>query len=140
MRVHTPYLRGVRSAARSGWLSQRAAAVVQLAVLAPVFLLLVTGSVQASLWQEANHVAQAAAERGLIAARGIGGSASAAETTAAEAAGQLGNGVLVSPSASVMRSGNEVTVTVTGSAEQLVPGLVLNVKDSASAPLETLPR
>lgn len=118
---------------------ESAAAVVQLTVLAPVLLLLVTGSVQAALWQEADHVALAAAQRGLIAARGIGGSVTAGETTAREAAAQLGSGVLVSPLATVTTSGNEVTVTVTGIAEQLVPGLQLGVTSSASAPLEALP-
>ena len=126
-------------AARSTRRGQRAAAVVQLTVLAPVFLLLVTGSVQAALWQEADHVALAAAQRGLIAARGIGGSVAAGETTARDAAAQLGSGVLVSPSATVTTSGSEVTVTVTGTAEQLVPGLQLGVTSSASAPLESLP-
>ena len=128
-----------RHAARSTRRGQRAAAVVQLTVLAPVFLLLVTGSVQAALWQEADHVALAAAQRGLIAARGIGGSVAAGETTARDAAAQLGSGVLVSPSATVTTSGSEVTVTVTGTAEQLVPGLQLGVTSSASAPLESLP-
>jgi hypothetical protein len=71
---------------------------------------------------------------------GPGRSTGAGETTAQEAAAQLGNGVLVSPSATVTTRGDEVTVTVTGSAEQLVPGLVLNVTDSASAPREELPR
>lgn len=128
-----------RHAARSTRRGQRAAAVVQLTVLAPVFLLLVTGSVQAALWQEADHVALAAAQRGLIAARGIGGSVASGETTARDAAAQLGSGVLVSPSATVTTSGSEVTVTVTGTAEQLVPGLQLGVTSSASAPLESLP-
>jgi hypothetical protein len=113
LRVHTRHPSGGPSVAKPRWRSQRAAAVVQLAVLAPVFLLLVTGSVQAALWQEADHVAQAAA--------------------------QLGNGVLVSPSVTATTRGDEVTVTVTGSAEQLVPGLVLHVTDRASAPREELP-
>lgn len=112
--------------------------MVQLTVLAPVLLLLVTGSVQAALWQEADHVALAAAQRGLIAARGIGGSAAAGQASAREAAAQLGSGVLVSPSATVTTSGDEVTVTVMGTAEQLVPGLQLGVTSSASAPLEAL--
>jgi Flp pilus assembly protein TadG len=133
-RVRTP-----PGGSRRGRRDQRAAAVVQLAVLAPVLLLLVTGSVQAALWQEADHVALAAAQRGLIAARGLGGSPTAGETTAREAAAQLGSGVLVSPSATVTMSGGEVTVTVTGTAEQLVPGLHLAVTDSASGPAEALP-
>ena len=134
-----PRTRSPRPATPSRRLGRRAAAVVQLAVLAPVFLLLVTGSVQAALWQEADHVALAAAQRGVIAARGIGGSVTAGETTASAAAAQLGSGVLVSPSARVTTTGGEITVTVTGTAEQLVPGLQLAISDSASAPLETLP-
>jgi Flp pilus assembly protein TadG len=124
---------------RSHRAGERAAAVVQLTILAPVFMLLVTGSVQASLWQQADHVALAAAQRGLIVARGVDGSTAVAESTATAAATQLGSGVLVSPTAKVTPTGTEVTVTVTGTAEQLIPGLQLTVTDSASGPVEGLP-
>ncbi len=55
------------------------------------------------------------------------------------AASQMGSGVLVSPVVRVTESGGLVTVTVTGRAEQLVPGIPVSVSASASAPLEGLP-
>jgi hypothetical protein len=110
-----------------------------MAILTPVMLLLVTVSTQAALWQEADHVALAAAESGVAAGAEVGGSPDGAKGEAMSAASQMGSGVLISPGVTVTESGGLVTVTVTGQSEQLVPGIPVSVSASASAPLEGLP-
>ena len=128
-----------RFARRRGRAAERAIATIEMAILTPVMLLLVTVSTQAALWQEADHVALAAAQSGVAAGAQLGGSPPGASGEAKSAASQMGSGVLISPSVSVSESGGLVTVTVTGQAEQLVPGIPVSVSASASAPLEGLP-
>ena len=75
-----------------------------MAILTPVMLLLVTVSTQAALWQEADHVALAAAESGVAAGAEVGGSPAGAKGEAMSAASQMGSGVLISPDATVTES------------------------------------
>jgi len=124
---------------RRGRPAERAIATIEMAILTPVMLLLVTVSCQAALWQEADHVALAAAESGVAAGAQVGGSPAGARGEAISAASQMGAGVLISPDANVTESGGLVTVTVTGESEQLVPGIPVSVTASASAPIEGLP-
>jgi hypothetical protein len=135
-RRHEPATRFDR---RRGRPAERAIATIEMAILTPVMLLLVTVSTQAALWQEADHVALAAAQSGVAAGAEVGGSSTTAKGEALSAASQMGSGVLISPGVSVTESGGLVTVTVTGQSEQLVPGIPVSVSASASAPLEGLP-
>jgi hypothetical protein len=128
-----------RFARRHGRAAERAIATIEMAILTPVMLLLVTVSTQAALWQEADHVALAAAESGVAAGAEVGGSSAGATGQAMSAASQMGSGVLISPGVTVSESGGLVTVSVTGQAEQLVPGIPVSVSASASAPIEGLP-
>ena len=75
--------------------AERAIATIEMAILTPVMLLLVTVSTQAALWQEADHVALAAAESGVAAGAEVGGSSASAKGEATSAASQMGSGVLV---------------------------------------------
>jgi hypothetical protein len=124
---------------RRGRAAQSAIATIEMAILTPVMLLLVTVSCQAALWQEADHVALAAAESGVAAGAQVGGSPAGARGEAISAASQMGAGVLISPGATVTEKGGLVTVTVTGESEQLLPGIPVSVSASASAPIEGLP-
>ena len=135
-RRHGPATRLPRRRRRA---AERAIATIEMAILTPVMLLLVTVSTQAALWQEADHVALAAAESGVAAGAEVGGSSATAKGEAMSAASQMGSGVLISPGVTVTESGGLVTVTVTGQSEQLVPGIPVSVSAAASAPLEGLP-
>ena len=84
---------------RRGRAAERAIATIEMAILTPVMLLLVTVSTQAALWQEADHVALAAAESGVAAGAEVGGSPDGAKGEALSAASQMGSGVLISPGA-----------------------------------------
>src|ERR1035437_11097815 len=119
--------------------AERAIATIEMAILTPVMLLLVTVSTQAALWQEADHVALAAAESGVAAGAEVGGSPDGAKGEAMSAASQMGSGVLISPGVTVTESGGLVTVTVTGPSEQLAAGIPVSGRAAGSAPLEGLP-
>ena len=133
------YRAAARLPRRRGRAAERAIATIEMAILTPVMLLLVTVSTQAALWQEADHVALAAAESGVAAGAEVGGSPAGATGEAKSAASQMGSGVLISPGVTVSESGGLVTVTVTGQSEQLVPGIPVSESAAASAPLEGLP-
>ena len=93
----------------------------------PVVLLLVLLIVQFAVWQHAVHVAQAAAEQGLAAARVQDGTAADGHAAAEAVLDQAGRGPLIDPTVAVDRGATTVTVTVDATAEPVVPGLRLPV-------------
>lgn len=115
-----------------------AAATLELVVLAPVMLAMIFTLIQGAWYLHARNVAMAAAEQGVRAARALG-STDGAGTAAAEAFITQAGGDKVLPGSSVSTDGSarEVTVTVTGSSIQLVPGLPgFPVRQTATGPRE----
>ena len=108
----------------------------ELVVVTPVLLLLFLAVVQFALWQHAQHVAEAAAQRGAESARVEGGTNVQGQDVAQSAIQQIGGGLLVSPAVSVTRAGGVVTVQVSGTAQQVVPFLSLGVSATAQGPVE----
>jgi hypothetical protein len=116
--------------------------VVQLAIAMPVVLLLIMSVIQYALFEFANQVAEAAATEGLQAATGYGvPDPGAAGQTAADATVASQDQLLLQPNATVTLDlvHQTVTVVVTGTALQLVPGFNLPVSMSAAGPIERLP-
>ena len=93
----------------------------------PLVMLLVLLIVQFAVWQHALHVAQAAAEQGLAAARVQDGTAADGHAAAEAVLDQIGRGPLVDPAVGVDRGATQVSVTVDATAESVVPGLRLPV-------------
>ena len=108
----------------------------ELVVVTPVLLLLVMAVVQFALWQHAQHIAEAAAQRGAETARVDGGTNAQGQDVAQSAIQQIGGGLLVSPAVSVSRAGGVVTVQVSGTAESVMPFLSLGVSATAQGPVE----
>lgn len=108
---------------------------VSAAVIAPVFLAVVLLAVQAGLWGHARTVASAAAQVGALSARGVQASASA--DTAARAYLAQTSGGLSEVTVTATR-GDQVSVTVTGTAPTLVPGVRLTVDATSSVPVDRL--
>jgi len=100
----------------------------ELVVATPLLLLLLLGIIQFALWQHATHVADAVAQQGLAAGRLDGASANAGQIAARSVLDQLGTGVLVAPHISAERTLSTTTVTVTGTAEAVIPFLHLPVR------------
>lgn len=108
---------------------------VSAAVIAPVFLAVIFLAVQAGLWGHARTVASAAAQVGAVSARGMNATAEAGAAARAYLAQTSGG--LSDVTVTAARS-DQVTVTVTGTAPTLVPGVRLRVDATSSVPVERL--
>jgi len=118
----------------AGW-AQRGAGAAEIVIVTPLLLLLVLLVIQFALAEQAEHVAQAAATQALAAARVQDSSAAAGQAQADTVLAQLG-GSLASPSVAVTRTATQVTVTVSGAAETLIPGVRMHVQARVSGPVE----
>jgi hypothetical protein len=83
-------------------------------------LALLAAFFQAALWFAARNAALAAAQQGADAARGTGGTVAQGVAVACGFARTAGGGMLRSP-ACTGRGGDTITITVCGTAVQLVP-------------------
>jgi TadE-like protein len=107
------------------------------AVILPVALLFIMIVVQASFWFLAREAALAAARQGADAARALGSGPAAGRAAALDFARHSGSGYLLDPAASMSGStASTVSVTVTGHVPTFVPGLVVDVSETAQAPVE----
>lgn len=101
----------------------------------PSVLFLLLATVQFAFYEFAGQVALTAAQRGLTAATVQGGTPAAGKNAALTVVSQQGN-LLGGPAATVTESGGTVTVKVTGTAMQILPGLSLPVDMTAAGPPE----
>jgi hypothetical protein len=107
-----------------------------VAVLPFVFLFLMV-VIQAALWYLARDAALAAARQGADAARALNAPRSAGPAAALAFARAAGAGYLLDPSATAGGSSSAtVSITVSGHVPSFVPGLVVNVSETAQAPAE----
>jgi len=102
----------------------------------PLLILLILLIAQFALWEHATHIAQAAAARGLAAARASGGTAAAGTAEAQQVLAQLGQGPLRDPTVSVTRDGQHAAVRVSGTATAVLPFLRLRAHGEATGPVE----
>jgi Flp pilus assembly protein TadG len=107
-----------------------------VAVLPFVFLFLMV-VIQAAFWFLARDAALAAARQGADAARVLNAPRSAGPTAALAFARSVGAAYLQDPSATTNGgSRTTVSITVSGHVPSFVPGLVVNVSETAQAPAE----
>ena len=107
-----------------------------VAVLPFVFLFLMV-IIQAAFWFLARDAALAAARQGADAARAFDAPRSAGPLAALAFARAAGTGYLQDPRATVIGStSTTVSITVSGHVPSFVPGLVVNVSETAQAPAE----
>ncbi|GAB3671491.1 TadE/TadG family type IV pilus assembly protein [Saccharopolyspora sp. ID03-671] len=95
-------------------------AAVELAVLAPMVLLVLLTVVQAGLWWHTRTVCSAAAQHGVQVARTLHGTTADAQSAAASFLAE-GSGLVTQPLVSAQVTGTRVTVRVTGKAPRLLP-------------------
>lgn len=118
---------------------ERGGASIELVVAAPLMLLLVMLVAQFALWAHATHIAQAAANSGVQAARAYTSTAEVGRARATSILDQLAGTVLTGARVEARRDNATATVTVTGDAVAVVPGLHLPVRASVTAPRERIP-
>lgn len=117
---------------------ERGSASIELVILFPALLLLVTALVQYGLWFHARSLALAAAQEGVAAARTYGAPAGAGVDVALRFVDDHGADSLLDPRAVATPSdAQHVRVVVRGHAPAVIPGLGgFAVEQSASAPVE----
>lgn len=115
----------------------RGSIAAEWVLCAPAVVLLMTLLLQVGLWAHAIHTAQAAAGTALTAAAAETGSAATGDASATATVAQISSGSLTDAAATVERGTETVTVTVTGKALQIVPGLHLPVEVTVTGPTET---
>jgi Flp pilus assembly protein TadG len=109
---------------------------LQLAVVFPAVLTLLLLSVQAGLFFHARHVARAAANEGLRAARLYEHTAGDGQAAATQVLEQSGGDLISVRQVSATRSADVASVSVTGHAISLLPGLTLTIDETSSGPVE----
>jgi Flp pilus assembly protein TadG len=115
---------------------ERGSVSLQLAVIFPVVLTLLLLSVQAGLFFHARHVARAAANEGLRAARLYDHTAGDGQAAAAQLLRQSGGDLISDEQVTAARDTNTASVSVTGHAISLLPGISLNVSETSTGPVE----
>jgi hypothetical protein len=107
-----------------------------IAIAAPLLMLILAAITQFALWSFATQLAQAAAAAGLAATRVHTGTAAAGETRAREVLAELGHGPLRDVGVDVARTDAQAEVDITGHATTVIPFLRLPVHAAASGPIE----
>ncbi|MGB8020330.1 MAG: TadE family protein [Candidatus Nanopelagicales bacterium] len=117
---------------------ERGSASLELAVVFPVVMALILLIVQAGIYWHARTLALTAAQEGLRSASVLRGSSQAGVAHAADFLDRAGaDGWLTDRRAAADRGSTSVTVTVTGRAISLVPGIAgLPVRQAATGPVE----
>jgi Flp pilus assembly protein TadG len=115
---------------------ERGDATTELVLVTPVLLLLIGFVIQFALWYHAAHVAEAAAQEGVRAARAFGGSADAGQARAAHFLAETGPNIVKGPDVTAVRDLRTARVEVHGYAPSVVPGLRLAVSGEAESPTE----
>jgi Flp pilus assembly protein TadG len=116
--------------------ADRGAASTEVVLLTPVLLFLVLAIIQFGLWFHAQHVAQAAAEQGVEAARANGATAEDGLRRAEDFLDEAAPTLIGDRVVDVGREGDLASVTVDGTTVAVVPGIRLSVHAEAVSPVE----
>ncbi|MFY1659344.1 TadE/TadG family type IV pilus assembly protein [Micromonospora sp. WMMD1274] len=115
------------------------AASVELVLATPLLLLLIMAGVQFALWAHARHMAQAAANEGVQSARAYHSSAAAGKADTEALLRDLSGGSLTGTAVTASRSATTATITITGRASSVIPGLTFPIRVTVTAPVERVP-
>ena len=118
--------------------SDRGSITLELAIVFPVLLLIVTALIQYALWFHARSLALAAAQQGVSVARAYGSTTAAGRDSALAFVADHGADTLLAASATASRqAAGQVQVVVTGRSLSLLPGMGgIAVSQSAAGPVE----
>ena len=107
-----------------------------IALAAPLLMLILLTIAQFALWSHATHIAQAAAAEGLATTRVHTGTTADGETRALATIAQFGDGPLREVAVHATRTTNQAHIEVTGVAAGVVPFLRLPVHAEATGAAE----
>ena len=106
-------------------------AIIILPVLFGIFFIIIQGAV----WLQAGNIAQSAATSAYNAARLFDGTTSDGAAAGYATADQAGS-ILSNTVVTIDRTATTVTVTVSGDAPTLIPGMTTHVERTVSGPVE----
>lgn len=111
---------------------------VSMAILYPLALLLILLIVQAGMLWHAHNVLAESAQAGANAGRVLGATRDDARAAATGFVSRAGRDLLDTPSVRVDRGAERVSVTVTGTAQRVlpIPGLTFRLSAGSTAPVE----
>jgi Flp pilus assembly protein TadG len=121
---------------------QRGTSAIEMAFVAPAFLLLIFAIVEVALWMHARNVALASAREGVSELRTVAPKGApvdwerVVEREAVDEATHLGGLVDPTADASYDPRTHRVTVTVTGTVNDLLPGWTMTITASATGSTE----
>jgi Flp pilus assembly protein TadG len=120
---------------------ERGSATLELTIVFPALLLVMTGIVQAGLWFYAREVALAAAEEGARAASVEHASADDGTRTAQHFIDRTANNLVHQVQVTAQRTTARASVTVTGHSLSLVPGVEgFTISQTATYEVERITR
>ncbi len=120
----------------------RGASAIEMAIVAPSFLLFIFAIIEVALWMHARDVALAAAREGVAELRTVNTQDSPSrwerqvEQKAEDSARKLGDVQDPTANANYDDASKRVTVTVKGGVIDLIPGWTITVSGSASGLIE----
>ena len=116
----------------------RGSVSVELAIVFPVLLVIVTALIQYALWFHARSLALAAAQQGVAVARAYGSTPVAGRDSALAFVTDHGAHTLLSVSATASNPAvGQVQIVVTGRSLSVLPGVAgLAIRQSATGPVE----
>ncbi|MEU3795954.1 TadE family protein [Streptomyces fructofermentans] len=118
------------------WRDDRGDTSIQMAIVFPFVLLATVAVIQASMWYYARQIALTAAREGLTTARAYQSSPAHGAARARDVLERVAGDSLRGYSVTVNSSGQRIQVQVTGTAMSMIPGMDLQVTQSASGPVE----
>lgn len=132
VRALTSFTAAARSVRSRG---ERGSSAVEAVILLPFLFLIFFTIIQGAMILQAGNAAQSVASAAYNTARLYGASAGEGVAAGNALLGDLGS-TLTNAQVVVERNGQTVTVTVTGQALSLVPGLPLDVERTVYGPVE----
>ncbi|WP_018504999.1 TadE family protein [Parafrankia discariae] len=128
--------RGPQNLARRRESRDGGAVSVELVIATPLLITMLLVVIQYALWAHASHVAATAARRGADAARAYGATPTAGPDAAQIILDQLGDTVLTDTHIQLDTRPETITITITGTAISLLPGISLPVTGHATGTRE----
>lgn len=114
----------------------RGEVTVELVIATPLLMLALLAIIQFAVWSHATHVAQGATSEALAAARTQHGTTGTGLAAGRRLLEDLAAGPLRNPDLEVTRGADTVSVTITGEAAAVLPGVHLPVHAEASGRTE----
>jgi Flp pilus assembly protein TadG len=136
LRTSSGHHRRRRSTARHDAGGDDGSGLVELVIVFPALLLLVMMTIEFGIWMHARHLAQAAADDGLVQAQQLNGTATQGQSEAQAQLSFLAGTMLTDSTVTATRDATTASVTIDATSISVVPFFTLTVHERVSGPIE----